>query len=77
MTNGPSHPYHLDESAFTFRGIRRDFFIFISFFDDFPVRKQNSPDGTPRFAVSHLGHSGAILFAYVPLMLSSFVFINI
>ena len=30
-------------------------FIFISFFDEIHKSKQNSPDGTPRSAASHLG----------------------
>ena len=29
--------------------------IFISFFDENPVSKRNSPDVTPHFAASHLG----------------------
>ena len=29
MTNGFSHPFHMDESFFIFRGIRRDYsFLF-------------------------------------------------
>ena len=43
MTNGLSHRYHLDESIFIFRDIRCSFFIFISFFDENPASKQNSP----------------------------------
>ena len=34
VTNGFSHPYHLDECTFNFRGIRSIFFIYISFFDE-------------------------------------------
>ena len=51
VTNGFSHPYHLAESIFIFRGIRSIFFffIFISFFTN-----RIAPDGTPRFAASHL-----------------------
>ena len=30
-------------------------FIFISFFDEISLRKQNTPDGTPRSVASHLG----------------------
>ena len=40
MTNGLSHPYHLDESTIILRGIASIFFI--SFFDKIHVRKQNS-----------------------------------
>ena len=53
MTNGFSHPYHLDESIF----------IFISFFDENHVSKQNNP----RWDAAFRGvTSVAILFAYVP-----------
>ena len=41
VTNGFSNPYHLNES--TFRGISRFFFIFSSFFDEFPVSIYNGP----------------------------------
>ena len=58
MTNGLSHPYHLDESTFTFRGIRGNFL----FVDKFPASKQNSP----RWDATFCGvTSGVILFAYV------------
>ena len=50
VTNGFSHPYHLAESIFIFRGIRSIVFIFISFFAN-----RIAPDGTPRFAASHMG----------------------
>ena len=43
VTNGLSHPYHLDESSFIFRGFRNNFFIFNIFFDEIHVSKQNSP----------------------------------
>ena len=43
VTNGLSHCYHMDESIFIFRGSRIDIFIFISFFDEIHVSKQNSP----------------------------------
>ena len=54
VTNGLSHPYHLDESIVIFRGIRSK----ISFLDEimkFLSANKIAPDGTPRFAVSHLG----------------------
>ena len=57
LTNGFSHHYQLDESTFIFRGVRGDFYFFISFFDDISLCKQNSPGGVT---------SGAMLFAYVP-----------
>ena len=42
MTNGLSHPYHLDESTSMFRDVRRNL-SFFSFFDEINVSKQNSP----------------------------------
>ena len=53
VTNELSHSYQLDESTFIFRGIGSKFHFY--FFDEICVCKQNSPDGTPRFAASHLG----------------------
>ena len=48
------HPYQLDKSTFISKGIRSDF----SFLFHFPMKfmKANiiAPDGTPRFAASHL-----------------------
>ena len=41
--HGLAHHYHLGESTFIFRGIRSDFLFFISFFDEIPLSKQNSP----------------------------------
>ena len=56
VTNGLSHPYHLDGSTFILRGIRS---IFVSFIFHFSIQflqaNRISPDGTPRFAASHLG----------------------
>ena len=40
LTNVFSHPYQLDESTFIFRGVRSDFFLFISFFDEISLCKQ-------------------------------------
>ena len=37
VTNGLSHPYHLDESTLTVK------FHFVSFFDEIHVSKQNNP----------------------------------
>ena len=42
LTNGFSHHYQLGESTFIFKGVRSDFLIFISFFDEIPPSKQNS-----------------------------------
>ena len=59
VTNGISHPYHLDESTFIYRGTRSD----VSFFDENHLSKQTSP----RWYTTFWGvTSGAILFAYVP-----------
>ena len=55
VTNGLSHPYHLDGSTFIFTDIRGIFFhIFISFFDEIHKISKIAPDGKPRFAASHL-----------------------
>ena len=62
VTNGLSHPYTLDEFIFIFRGVRCKF-IFISFFDEIHLSKQNSP----RWDAAFCGvTSEAILVAYVP-----------
>ena len=51
-------------STFICRGVRSDFFlIFISFFYEIPLSKQNSPRWDAAFCG---GTSGAMLFAYVP-----------
>ena len=63
VTNGFSHHFHLDESIFIFGVSGVFFFIFISFFDEFHLNKQNSP----RWDAALCGvPSGAILFAYAP-----------
>ena len=51
VTNGLSHPYHLDESTFSFRGIGNIIFISISFFDEIHVSKQNSPRWNAAFCL--------------------------
>ena len=55
VMNGLSHPYHLDESIYIFRGIRSK--ISCSFHFSMEVKYANriAPDGKPRFAASHLG----------------------
>ena len=55
VTNGFSHPYHLDESKFIFRGVRSDFSFLFHFSMKIIKADRIAPDGTPRFAVSHLG----------------------
>ena len=55
MTNGLSHPYHLDESTFIFRGIRSDFSFLFHFSMKIMSANRIAPDGTLRFAASHLG----------------------
>ena len=45
VTNELSHPYHLDESIF----------IFISFFDQNHLSKQNGPHGALLYAALHVG----------------------
>ena len=57
VTNGLTHPYQLDESIFILRGVR-SIFTFVFHFS-IKMKKTNknkiAPDGTPRFAASHLG----------------------
>ena len=54
-TNGLSHPYQLDESTFVLRGIRSDFSFLFHFSMKIMLPNRIAPDGTPLFAVSHLG----------------------
>ena len=55
VTNGLSHPYHLDESTLILRDTR----CYFSFLFHFSMKRNKAnriaPDGTPRFAASHLG----------------------
>ena len=53
MTNGLSDHYHFDESTFTFRGFKSIFLFHISM--DVLSANRITPDGTPRFAATHLG----------------------
>ena len=53
--NGLSHPYHLDESTFIYRGLRSDFSFLFHFSKKFMQANRIAPDVTPRFAASHLG----------------------
>ena len=57
LTNGFSHCYHLDESTFTLRDARGDFYYFSHFSVTFPCANRIAPNGTPRSAASHLGLS--------------------
>ena len=53
VMNGLSHPYSLVESTFTFRVIWNNFSFYFSM--NFLQANRIAPDGTPRFAASHLG----------------------
>ena len=55
MTNGISHPYNLDESTSILRDIRSNFSISFHFSMKNKIANRIAPDGTPRFAASHLG----------------------
>ena len=59
-----AHHYQLDESTFTFRGVRSDFYFLSQFSMKFLCANRIAPDG---MAVFERGvTSGAMLFAYVP-----------
>ena len=55
VTNGLSHSFHLDEYILILRGIRSNFSFL--FYCSMKIRIANriAPDGTLRFAASHLG----------------------
>ena len=55
VTNGLSHPYHLDEFILILRGIGSDFSFLLHFSMKFMKGNRIAPDGTPHFAASHLG----------------------
>ena len=56
LTNGFFHCYQWGESTFIFRGVRSDFFIFLSHFSmKFLCTNRIAPDGTPNSAAAHLG----------------------
>ena len=55
VTNGLSHPYPLDESIFIFRGFRSKFSFLFHFSMKIMSANRIAPDGTPHFAVTHLG----------------------
>ena len=52
--NGISHPYNMDESTFIFNGTRCYFPFLFYFSIKFMSANRIAPDGTPRFAASHL-----------------------
>ena len=55
LMNGFSPHYQLDESTFIFRGVRSDFYFFLSHFSmKFLCANRIAPDGTPQNAASHL-----------------------
>ena len=55
VANGLSHPYHLDESIFILRDIMSIFSLLFHFSMKIFSANRIAPDGTPRFAASHLG----------------------
>ena len=55
VTNGLSHHYHLDKSILIFRGIGSNFSFLFHFSMKFLQANRIAPDGTPRFAASHMG----------------------
>ena len=56
MTNGLSHHYHLGESTFIFRGVRRDFYFLSNFSMNFLCANRIAPDGTPTFSKFYRRH---------------------
>ena len=55
MTNGFSHCYQLDESTFNSRGFGSNMSFLFHFSMKIMKANRIAPDGTPRFAPSHLG----------------------
>ena len=53
--NGLSHPYQLDDLILILRGIRTDLSFLFHFSMKFMKANRIAPDGTSRFAASHLG----------------------
>ena len=74
VTNGLSHPYHSDESI-SILGTAEVFVTFL-FHVSMKIMSANriAPDGTPRFAASHLM---AILFAYVHKKDARIIWVNV
>ena len=55
VTNGFSHPYHLDGSTFISRVVRSNFSFLFHCSTKIKIANRKAPTGTPRFAASHLG----------------------
>ena len=55
VTNGLSNPYHLDESTFILGAMGVVFHFYFIFLMKIIKANRIAPDGTPRFAASHLG----------------------
>ena len=55
LPSGPVHPYQLDESISSIRGVWCTFSFFIIFRIDFPLANSEDPDQTPPSAASDLG----------------------
>ena len=55
LTNGFSHCYQLDESTFILGVLGVIFIFYLYFLMKFLCANRIAPDGTPRFAASHLG----------------------
>ena len=55
VTNGLSHPYHLDESTFVFRGVESNVSLSFLFSMKFMSASRIAADGMQHFAASHLG----------------------
>ena len=55
VTNGLSHPYHLDESIFVLRGFESIFSFLFHFSMKGKIANRIAPDGTPRIAASRMG----------------------
>ena len=54
VTNGLSHPYHLDGSIFILRDIRGNLTFSFHFSMKIKLANRKASDGMPRFAASHL-----------------------
>ena len=57
VKNGLSHRYQMGDSTFIFSGLRSVFIFSFLFHFSIEIMLANriGPDGTPRFAASHLG----------------------
>ena len=57
VTNGFSHPYHLDESIVIFRGVRSNFSFLFHFSMKILSANRIAPDGAPRLRRHIWGYS--------------------